>query len=158
MASADFSMDTEIDFSDAGAALTYPMEAGQVKKNGYVVLKGFPCKVCDYTTSKPGKHGHAKAHIVAIDIFTGKKYEEVFPTSHTIEVPNVSREEYQLIDIADGYCSLISSKCIPRTDLKLPNSDVGARIQAAFDEGADLMLTVVGAMGSEKIMTHKERV
>ena len=26
----------------------------------------------EVSTSKTGKHGHAKAHIVAIDIFTGK--------------------------------------------------------------------------------------
>jgi len=40
------------------------------------MLKGFPCKVVDYSTSKAGKHGHAKATIVGVDIFTGnyKKY------------------------------------------------------------------------------------
>jgi hypothetical protein len=30
-------------------------------------------QVVDYSTSKTGKHGHAKAKIVAIDIFTGRK-------------------------------------------------------------------------------------
>ena len=36
-------------------------------------LKEKPCKIIDITTSKTGKHGHAKANITGIDIFTGKK-------------------------------------------------------------------------------------
>ena len=38
------------------------------------MLKGYPCKVTDYSTAKPGKHGSAKATIVGTDIFTGKKH------------------------------------------------------------------------------------
>ena len=47
-----------------------------------MVFQGRPCKVVGYTTTKTGKHGHAKAAITGIDIFTGKKYEDSKPTSH----------------------------------------------------------------------------
>lgn len=53
------------------------------------------------STSKTGKHGHAKCNFVCIDIFTGKKYEEMTPSSHNMDVPNVSRAEYALLDIND---------------------------------------------------------
>jgi len=53
------------------------------------MLKGFPCKVIDYSTAKPGKHGSAKASIVGTDIFTGKKYEDSWPTSAGVMIPNV---------------------------------------------------------------------
>ena len=54
--------------------------AGSIKKGGYCMLKGFPCKVIEFTTAKPGKHGSAKASIVGIDIFTNKKYEDSYQT------------------------------------------------------------------------------
>lgn len=31
--------------SDAGASKTYPQQAGTIRKNGYIVIKGRPCKV-----------------------------------------------------------------------------------------------------------------
>ena len=33
-------------------------------------MSGRPCKIVDMSTSKTGKHGHAKVHLVAIDVST----------------------------------------------------------------------------------------
>ena len=83
--------------ADAGASTTFPMQCSSLRKNGHVVIKGRPCKIVEMTTSKTGKHGHAKTNIVALDIFTGRKYEDMSPSTHNMDVPNVSRKEYQLV-------------------------------------------------------------
>ena len=77
--------------TEAGSSNTEPSQAGSIKKGGHCMLKGFPCKVTEYSTAKPGKHGSAKATIVGIDIFTGKKHEDTAPTAATVQVPIVTK-------------------------------------------------------------------
>ncbi|THG10010.1 hypothetical protein TEA_024126 [Camellia sinensis var. sinensis] len=110
--------------ADAGASKTYPQQAGTIRKNGYIVIKNRPCKVVEVSTSKTGKHGHAKCHFVAIDIFNGKKLEDIVPSSHNCDVPHVNRTDYQLIDISeDGFVSLLTENGNTKDDLRLPTDE-----------------------------------
>jgi translation initiation factor 5A len=139
------------DSADAGASSTFPMQCSALRKSGHVVIKGRPCKIVDMSTSKTGKHGHAKVHLVAIDIFTGKKLEDLSPSTHNMDVPHVSRKEFQLLDITDdGFLSLMDEGGNTKDDVKVPDGDVGDRINKLFtDEGKDVSVTVMSAMGEE---------
>lgn len=159
----------------SGASLTFPMQVwvswlvvevqythgslpqcSALRKNGHVVIKGRPCKIVDMSTSKTGKHGHAKVHLVAVDIFTNKKMEDLSPSTHNMDVPNIIRNEYALLDIDDGFLSLMTADGSTKDDVKLPDNEIGAKIQEDFDADKDLIVTVVAAMGEEHALSHKE--
>lgn len=90
------SEEVEFHSGGSGASATYPMQCSALRKNGFVMLKGRPCKIMEMSTSKTGKHGHAKVHLVGIDIFTSKKYEDLCPSTHNIDVPTVNRNDFQV--------------------------------------------------------------
>eukprot|EP00178_Gracilaria_changii_P001634 TRINITY_DN122_c0_g1_i2.p1 TRINITY_DN122_c0_g1~~TRINITY_DN122_c0_g1_i2.p1 ORF type:complete len:211 (-),score=46.83 TRINITY_DN122_c0_g1_i2:1991-2623(-) len=150
---------SEHDSGSSGASNTIPVQAGALKKGAHVVIKGFPCKIVDYSTSKTGKHGHAKANIVGVDIFTGKKYEDISPSSHNMMSPIVTRKDYQLIDVdEEGFVTLMDDKHETRSDLRLDvdGEEVHKKCKDDFDEGKDLIVTVLSALGIEKVIAVKE--
>ncbi|KAI5993727.1 initiation factor 5a [Pisolithus orientalis] len=142
--------------ASAGASATYPMQCSALRKNGHVVIKGRPCKIVEMSTSKTGKHGHAKVHLVGIDIFTGKKLEDICPSTHNMDVPNVVRKEYQVMNIDGSFLSLMDQDNNSKDDVNVPDSNMGKDIQAAFEEGKELLVTVVSAMGEEQVISYKE--
>ena len=153
----------KFEMTDAGASDSYPLACGTVKKGSYMVFSGRPCKVVGYTTAKTGKHGHAKANITGIDIFTGKKYEDSLPTSHNVEVPNIKRTPYTAIDVdADGYLTLMDKQGTTRQDLKLPDDTeddqkLSERIREALTEGREIILTVLESMKIEKVVEMSDK-
>ncbi|KAI8063325.1 eukaryotic translation initiation factor 5A [Gongronella butleri] len=153
---SDTEHDHTFETADAGSSKTFPMQCSALRKNGHVVIKGRPCKIVEMSTSKTGKHGHAKVHLVAIDIFTGKKMEDLSPSTHNMDVPNVVRNEYSLIMIDDGFLSLMLTDGSTKEDVKLPEGELGEKMQEEFDEGKDLLVTVVSAMGEEHALSFKE--
>eukprot|EP01065_Artemidia_motanka_P019225 TRINITY_DN2279_c0_g1_i2.p2 TRINITY_DN2279_c0_g1~~TRINITY_DN2279_c0_g1_i2.p2 ORF type:complete len:188 (+),score=93.38 TRINITY_DN2279_c0_g1_i2:69-566(+) len=156
--------DTEVQVADSGASLTYPIQAGALKKGMMCVIKGRPVKIVDYTTSKTGKHGHAKAHIVAIDIFTDKKLEELCPTSHNMEAPVVKKQVFTVIDAndQDNTCSLQDDDGEIHDGHDLPkagdgsNTDVRKLMVQAVENGDELFVTLVSAMGESHILEAKK--
>jgi len=43
--------------------------------------------------------GSCKATIIGNDIFTDKKYDDTFPISASVAVPNVITKDYEVVDI-----------------------------------------------------------
>lgn len=152
----DDDIETFENAATSNASLSYPIQCSALRKNGHVLIKNRPCRIVDMSTSKTGKHGHAKVNLVGIDIFSGKKYEDMCPSTHNMEVPNIARHELQLIDIDDGFMSFMMPNGSTKDDVKVPEGDLGEQIQALFADGKDLLVTVIAAMGEEVAIAVKE--
>lgn len=147
---------------DAGSAGIEKVSAGSLKKGDLVMIKDHPCKVVSFSTAKTGKHGSAKAMVSGIDIFTSNKHECTFSTGDTVDAPIMKRTEYNLINIDDeDFATLLLDSGETKEDLKVPNDewlkDVTERIRTIFNDGKkECMVTVIGAMGQEKIIAVRE--
>ena len=69
---------------------------------------------------------------------------------------NLKLIEYTQVNIDDGFLNLMTPDGTAKDDVKLPEGDMGKQIQADFDEGKDLLVTIVSAMGEEQAISYKE--
>ena len=134
---------------------TTPIAAGQIKKGAYAILKDRPCKIIDISVSKTGKHGHAKVHLVGTDVFTGKKYEDVCPSTHTMRQPILEKTEYTIIDIEDEFLSLLTEAGDMKNDIRIPEGDIGGQIQKYFDDDQEIIICVLSWGPEEAVISCK---
>jgi len=125
-----------------------PIEAHNVKKGKFVMLKGHPCKIMDVKTSKTGKHGHMKCNITGIDVLTAKKYNDVVPGHANMTEFKLEKNEYQVIDIAEDKTNI---SCLDKENktytvpIDTQNSEVAKKLCEEFALGKQLMVAVIKA-------------
>ena len=70
---------------------TTRVEIRTLKVGRYCCVDDRAYKINSISTSKPGKHGSAKARIELVDIFTGAKISHVGSVSSSINVPLIEK-------------------------------------------------------------------
>lgn len=80
---------------------TKQTDVRSLQEGGYVLVDDTACKINQYSTSKPGKHGSAKARIECEGVFDGQKRSLSQPVDADIRVPIVERKQGQVIS-TDG--------------------------------------------------------
>jgi len=73
-----------------------------------------------------------------------------------MDVPNIKRIEFTLVNIDDGFLNLLDGDSNQKDDVKIPEGELGNKMEADFDEGKDLLVTVIAAMGEEAAISYKE--
>ena len=120
-------------------------EIRELKVGRYVNIDDEPCKIISIDTSKPGKHGSAKANIVATSIFTGAKKSIVGPVSTKVQVPMIDKRKGQILSITGDEALVMDFETFENLSIVM-NSDAEQKIE----EGAEVLYLV--AMGRCKFM------
>jgi len=135
--------------------MSKPTELGSLKIGSYILLPvsdqptGDPCRVTEYDTSKPGKHGSAKARIVGVGIFDGQKRPHVGPVSQQIHVPLIDKRAGQIISIVGSKIQVMDSESFETIDVDMIEEELDGTLQQGDD------IEYWNVMGRTKIMRKK---
>jgi translation initiation factor 5A len=111
-----------------------PVDVGSLRVGGYIIVDNEPCRIVDITKSKPGKHGSAKARIVAIGIFDGVKRSIVKPVDSNIEVPIIDKRSGQIFAVSPSGVQIMDLETYEYLDAPYPEEeDLKAKLVAGVE-------------------------
>ena len=117
--------------------MSKPADLGSLKIGSYILLPvsdqptGEPCRISEYDTSKPGKHGSAKARIVGVGIFDNQKRPHVGPVSMQIHVPLIDKRIGQIISITGENFQIMDSETFETIDVTMVDDEVKGKLENA---------------------------
>ncbi|HEC89402.1 MAG TPA: translation initiation factor IF-5A [Thermoplasmatales archaeon] len=100
-------------------------EVRTLKVNRYIIIDDEPCKIVSISTSKPGKHGEAKARIEAIGVFDQQKRSIVHPVTHKVSVPIINKGTAQVIAVMGDTVQLMDMETYETFDMPIPDEFKG---------------------------------
>jgi translation initiation factor 5A len=103
--------------------MSKPMDLGELKVGSYIIIDGEPCKIVNYSKSKPGKHGAAKARIVAIGVFDESKRTIVKPVSAQVDVPLIEKKTGQVIALLPSAVQLMDLETYEMIEAPYPEDE-----------------------------------
>ena len=119
--------------------MSKPTELGSLKIGSYILLPvsdqptGEPCRITEYDTSKPGKHGSAKARIVGIGIFDRQKRPHVGPVSMQVHVPLIDKRAGQIISIVGSTIQVMDMETFETIDIDMIDEEVKEKLEQGKD-------------------------
>jgi translation initiation factor 5A len=100
--------------------MSKPVDVGSVKVGQYIIVDNEPCRVVEYEKSKPGKHGAAKARIVAIGLFSEQKKNVISPVDAKIDVPIIEKRSGQIISVIGETVQIMDLETYETFETPLP--------------------------------------
>lgn len=119
-------------------------EVRELKEGRYILIDDQPCKIISISTSKPGKHGEAKARIEAVGVFDGSKRSIVHPVKHRIQVPQMDKRKAQVLSMSGDEVQLMDLETFETFHLKVSDEQ-----RNALKIGGETLY--VSSMGMRKI-------
>jgi len=121
-----------------------------LRVGGYMIIEGEPCHIVDITKSKPGKHGAAKARIVAVGVFDGVKRQFVKPVEANAEVPIIDKRTGQVFAVNPNGIQIMDLETYEYLDAPYPED---AELKAKLAAGVEIEYWKI--LGKMKIVRAK---
>jgi len=88
------------------------VDVNDLRRGSYVLLRDqHCCRVVELTRSGTGKHGGAKVHLIALDVFTGRRFEDAIGSTKRVSCPEVRKFDAELLHVEfDRSSVLLRSK------------------------------------------------
>jgi translation initiation factor 5A len=115
--------------------MSKPVDVGSLRVGGYMLIDDQPCRIVDITKSKPGKHGSAKARIVAIGTFDGVKRSIVKPVDAKSEVPLVDKRPGQVFALNPTGIQIMDLETYDYIDAPFPDDE---SLKAKLEVGSEI--------------------
>jgi len=115
--------------------MSKPTSVGTLKIGSYILIQNDPCRIVSYERSKPGKHGSAKARIVAIQIFDGTKRSIVSPVDAKIDVPIIEKKGGQVLSLTENSVQLMDLETFDVFFTSLPEDE---NVKANLKTGSEV--------------------
>ena len=113
--------------------MSKPVELGALKIGSYVMVEDEPCRIVNYNKSKPGKHGSAKARVVAIGVFDGAKRSFVKPISSQVEVPIIEKRGGQVIALLPSAVQIMDLETYEIFETPMPEEDLKSKLTSGVE-------------------------
>lgn len=97
-------------------------EVRMLKEGRYVIMDDVPCTIVNITTSKPGKHGAAKARMDGMGVFDSQKRTAVQPVTSKMYVPIIVRRSGQVLSVSDDTAQIMDLEDYSIIELKIPEN------------------------------------
>jgi len=97
------------------------VSVGSLKRGDTIIIDGIPCRITETSTSRPGKHGHAKVNMMAVGILDDKKRQLVMPGHDKVEAPIIEKKTAQVLSIAGNSASVMDMESYETFDLEIPD-------------------------------------
>ena len=75
-------------------------------------------RIAEFSTLKVREHGYVKTRYIALDLFTGKKYEDLYPLLNDV----MTQCQWPNVDADSGEVQSLMERGETKDDLKMPTS------------------------------------
>jgi len=105
-------------------------DIGKLKPGRFIILDGEACKITNMEKSAPGKHGHAKYRVTAVNLVTGNKKIVVLTGHAKVDVPIIEKKSAQVLSVSGDSAQLMDLETYETVEAEIDKDEIRDPVEA----------------------------